>query len=143
MLVVENLTKEYPTPRGSLRILSDVSFTLERGDAASIVGPSGCGKSTLLYVVGALDPPTAGTVTLDGATVTSADRRRFGYMPEERGLYPKMKVLEHIVYLARLHGFGKADAESRARALLEDLGLGERLGDNIETLSLGNQQRAL
>lgn len=63
-------------------------------------------------------------------------------MPEERGLYPKMKVLEQIVYLARLHGFSKPEATSRARALLEELGLGERLNDNIETLSLGNQQRA-
>jgi ABC-2 type transport system ATP-binding protein len=63
-------------------------------------------------------------------------------MPEERGLYPKMMVLEHIVYLARLHGFSKTDATTRARALLEQLGLGERLDDLIETLSLGNQQRA-
>jgi ABC-2 type transport system ATP-binding protein len=63
-------------------------------------------------------------------------------MPEERGLYPKMKVLEHITYLARLHGFAKADAAANARDLLERLGLGERLNDNIETLSLGNQQRA-
>jgi ABC-2 type transport system ATP-binding protein len=84
----------------------------------------------------------AGTVTLDGAEVTASDRRRFGYMPEERGLYPKMKVLEHITYLARLHGFSKTDAAARARALLEQLGLGERLNDNVETLSLGNQQRA-
>src|SRR5690606_36387503 len=84
----------------------------------------------------------AGTVTLDGSPVTSADRRRFGYMPEERGLYPKMKVLEQVVYLARLHGFGKTDATARATALLEELGLGERLEDTIESLSLGNQQRA-
>jgi ABC-2 type transport system ATP-binding protein len=84
----------------------------------------------------------AGTVTLDGAEVTASDRRRFGYMPEERGLYPKMKVLEQIVYLARLHGFSKADAATRATALLERVGLGERLTDNVETLSLGNQQRA-
>ncbi len=84
----------------------------------------------------------AGIVTLDGAEVTAADRRRFGYMPEERGLYPKMKVLEHIVYLARLHGFSKADATARATVLLEKLGLGERLEDYVETLSLGNQQLA-
>ena len=81
-------------------------------------------------------------MTLDGAEVTASDRRRFGYMPEERGLYPKMKVLEHIIYLARLHGFSKTDASARATELLERLGLGERLGDNVETLSLGNQQRA-
>src|SRR5690606_17439111 len=84
----------------------------------------------------------AGTVTLDGAPATAADRQRFGYMPEERGLYPKMKVLEQVVYLARLHGFDKTDATERATALLTELGLGERLEDKIEALSLGNQQRA-
>jgi ABC-2 type transport system ATP-binding protein len=81
-------------------------------------------------------------VSLDGAPLTAAERRHFGYMPEERGLYPKMKVLEQTVYLARLHGFGKAEATERATELLERLGLGERLGDNVEALSLGNQQRA-
>src|SRR5690606_31517283 len=69
-------------------------------------------------------------------------RRQFGYMPEERGLYPKMKVLEQVVYFARLHGYSKADATAKATTLLTELGLGERLSDNIETLSLGNQQRA-
>lgn len=83
-----------------------------------------------------------GTVDLDGAALTAEDRRRFGYMPEERGLYPKMKVLEQIVYLARLHGFSKQEAAERASALLTELGLGERLNDTIESLSLGNQQRA-
>lgn len=83
-----------------------------------------------------------GTVDLAGTPITAADRRSFGYMPEERGLYPKMRVLDQVVYLARLHGFSKGDATKRATALLEELGLGERLNDNIEALSLGNQQRA-
>jgi ABC-2 type transport system ATP-binding protein len=84
----------------------------------------------------------AGTVSLDGSPLTAGDRRRFGYMPEERGLYPKMKVAEQIAYLARLHGYAKTDAEANAVRLLERLGLGERLHDKVETLSLGNQQRA-
>jgi ABC-2 type transport system ATP-binding protein len=84
----------------------------------------------------------SGEVILDGAPVTTEDRRRFGYMPEERGLYPKMKTREHIAYLARLHGYGKTDAAASATALLDRLGLGERLDDKVETLSLGNQQRA-
>src|SRR5690606_9163861 len=83
-----------------------------------------------------------GEVALGGAPLTADARRQFGYMPEERGLYPKMKVLEQVVYLARLHGFSKSDATTKATALLTELGLGERLSDNIETLSLGNQQRA-
>ena len=138
MLRLQGLTKSY----GERRVLDDVTFDVAAGRLTGFVGGNGAGKTTTMRIVLGVLGGDAGTVTLDGATVTSADRRRFGYMPEERGLYPKMKVLEHIVYLARLHGFGKADAESRARALLEDLGLGERLGDNIETLSLGNQQRA-
>src|SRR5690606_12602590 len=83
-----------------------------------------------------------GEVALGGAPLTADARRQFGYMPEERGLYPKMKVLEQVVYLARLHGFSKSDATTKATTLLTELGLGERLSDNIETLSLGNQQRA-
>jgi len=81
-------------------------------------------------------------VRLGGHDVAAADRRHFGYMPEERGLYPKMKVLEQVAYLARLHGFGKSEATARGEALLTELGLGERLHDTIESLSLGNQQRA-
>ena len=138
MLRLHGLTKSY----GDRRVLDDVTFDVAPGRLTGFVGGNGAGKTTTMRIVLGVLSGDAGTVTLDGDTVTPADRRRFGYMPEERGLYPKMKVLEHIVYLARLHGFGKADAEKRARALLEDLGLGERLGDNIEALSLGNQQRA-
>jgi ABC-2 type transport system ATP-binding protein len=84
----------------------------------------------------------AGSVRLDGAELTSDRRRSFGYMPEERGLYPKMKVLEQIAYLARLHGFDKREATEKATEILTQLGLEERLNDAIESLSLGNQQRA-
>lgn len=138
MLQLTGVSKRY----GDLAALDDVSFDVRPGRLTGFVGGNGAGKTTAMRIMLGVLSHDAGTVAVDGAEVTAADRRRFGYMPEERGLYPKMKVLEHIVYLARLHGFAKPDAESRARALLEELGLGERLGDNVETLSLGNQQRA-
>ncbi len=138
MLKLSGITKSY----GSARVLDDVSFEVRPGRLTGFVGGNGAGKTTTMRIVLGVLAKDGGTVALDGAEVTATDRRRFGYMPEERGLYPKMKVLEHIAYLARLHGFPKADAEARARVLLERLGLGERLNDNVETLSLGNQQRA-
>ena len=138
MLKLTGLTKSY----GGRRVLDDVSFEVRAGRLTGFVGGNGAGKTTTMRIVLGVLAGEGGTVTLDGAAVNASDRRRFGYMPEERGLYPKMKVLEHIVYLARLHGYPKADATDRARALLERLGLGERLDDNVETLSLGNQQRA-
>ncbi|MDJ1114222.1 ABC transporter ATP-binding protein [Microbacterium dauci] len=138
MLHLSGITKSY----GTRRVLDDVAFDVAPGRLTGFVGGNGAGKTTTMRIILGVLARDAGEVTLDGAPVTAADRRRFGYMPEERGLYPKMKVLEHIVYLARLHGFSKADATTRGTALLEELGLGERLDDNVETLSLGNQQRA-
>ncbi|MCS3443344.1 ABC transporter ATP-binding protein [Microbacterium phyllosphaerae] len=137
-LVLTGITKSY----GSRRVLDDVSFEVAPGRLTGFVGGNGAGKTTTMRIVLGLLSADGGTVELDGKTLTSADRRLFGYMPEERGLYPKMKVLEQIVYLARLHGFSKTDAATRATALLTELGLEERLGDTIESLSLGNQQRA-
>lgn len=138
MLQLRGITKSY----GSRRVLDDVAFDVAPGRLTGFVGGNGAGKTTTMRIMLGVLGRDSGEVTLNGSPVTTADRRRFGYMPEERGLYPKMKVLEHIVYLARLHGFSKADATTRATALLEELGLGERLDDNVETLSLGNQQRA-
>src|SRR6478752_3483115 len=138
MLQLTGITKSY----GGRRVLDDVAFAVEPGRLTGFVGGNGAGKTTTMRIVLGVLAKDGGSVALDGAEVGPDDRRRFGYMPEERGLYPKMKVHEHIAYLARLHGFSKTDAAARARALLEQLGLGERLGDNVETLSLGNQQRA-
>ncbi|WP_311245617.1 ATP-binding cassette domain-containing protein [Microbacterium sp. WCS2018Hpa-23] len=137
-LVLSGITKSY----GSRRVLDDVSFEVAPGRLTGFVGGNGAGKTTTMRIVLGLLGSDGGHVELDGTALTSADRRHFGYMPEERGLYPKMKVLEQIVYLARLHGFSKTDATTRATALLTELGLEERLGDTIESLSLGNQQRA-
>ena len=138
MLHLSGVTKSY----GDRRVLDDVGFTVADGRLTGFVGGNGAGKTTTMRIALGVLAADAGTVSLDGTPVTSEDRRRFGYMPEERGLYPKMKVGEHIAYLARLHGYSKSDATANADALLERLGLGERLGDTIETLSLGNQQRA-
>lgn len=138
MLSLRGITKSY----GGRRALDDVTFDVLPGRLTGFVGGNGAGKTTTMRIVLGVLARDAGSVALDGAEVTASDRRLFGYMPEERGLYPKMKVGEHITYLARLHGFTKRDAAARAAALLERLGLGERIGDNVETLSLGNQQRA-
>ncbi|MFJ6651927.1 ABC transporter ATP-binding protein [Microbacterium sp. NPDC091313] len=138
MLDLRGITKSY----GGRRVLDDVTFTVAPGRLTGFVGGNGAGKTTTMRIALGVLAKDGGSVLLHGAEATPADRRRFGYMPEERGLYPKMKVGEQIAYLARLHGFGKAEATSRAEALLERLGLSERLGDLVETLSLGNQQRA-
>ncbi len=138
MLELSGITKNY----GTKRVLDGVGFQVGSGRLTGFVGGNGAGKTTTMRIILGVLGRDGGEVTVDGAAVTAADRRLFGYMPEERGLYPKMRVLEHIVYLARLHGFDKADATDRAEALLVELGLGERLRDNVETLSLGNQQRA-
>ena len=124
MLQLRNLDKSY----GTHRVLTDVSFDVLPGRLTGFVGGNGAGKTTTMRIVLGVLTADAGTVTLDGAALGADDRRRFGYMPEERGLYPKMKVLEQIVYLARLHGYSKSAATDAAAALLERLGLGERLG---------------
>ncbi|MDR6867045.1 ABC-2 type transport system ATP-binding protein [Microbacterium resistens] len=138
LLDLTGIAKSY----GSRRVLDDVSFRVAPGRLTGFVGGNGAGKTTTMRIILGVLAADGGTVALDGRPVTTGDRRRFGYMPEERGLYPKMKVLEQVVYLARLHGFGKIEATDRATALLTELGLGERLDDKIESLSLGNQQRA-
>ncbi|MGO2598485.1 ABC transporter ATP-binding protein [Microbacterium gubbeenense] len=138
MLDVSGITKQY----GERTVLDDVSFSVTRGRLTGFVGGNGAGKTTTMRIVLGLLEKNGGEVTLDGDPLTAARRRGFGYMPEERGLYPKMKVLEQITYLGRLHGFDKRVASEKATDILTELGLGERLTDPIESLSLGNQQRA-
>ncbi len=132
------ITKSY----GERAVLKDVSFGVAPGHLTGFVGGNGAGKTTTMRIILGLLESDSGAVTLGGAELTADARRQFGYMPEERGLYPKMKVLEQVVYFGRLHGFSKAEATERATGLLHQLGLEERLDDNVEALSLGNQQRA-
>ena len=138
MLELQDVTKRY----GERLALDGVAFTVGDGRLTGFVGGNGAGKTTTMRIILGVLAADRGTVSLDGRPVTDVDRRRFGYMPEERGLYPKMRVLEQTVYLARLHGWAPAAARRNALELLERLGLGERTNDTIESLSLGNQQRA-
>jgi ABC-2 type transport system ATP-binding protein len=126
---------------GSTVALDGLSFTVEPGQMMGFVGPNGAGKTTAMRIVLGVLEPNSGAVRWDGRPVDRAARRRFGYMPEERGLYPKMKVRDHLIYLARLHGVATRDAELSADALIGRLGVEERAGDRVEALSLGNQQR--
>src|SRR4051795_13404469 len=103
------------------------------------VGPNGAGKTTAMRIIMGVLEPDAGEVQFNGTAPDFETRRRFGYMPEERGLYPKMRVRAQLVYLATLHGV--TTAEDAADRWIERLGLTERAGDRVEALSLGNQQR--
>jgi ABC-2 type transport system ATP-binding protein len=126
---------------GDVVALDDVSFTVPEGQIVGFVGPNGAGKTTAMRIALGVLTPDAGVVRWRGAPVDARVRRRFGYMPEERGLYPKMRVLDQLVYLARLHGMGRSDARARALETLDVLGVGNRGNDRVEALSLGNQQR--
>lgn len=137
MLSVRGLTRAY----GEQTVVDEVSFEVRPGRMTGFVGGNGAGKTTTMRMILGVLAPTAGEVLWAGEPVTTEQRRRFGYMPEERGLYPRLGLLPQLVYLARLHGLTAADAEERARDLLGHFGLEERLEDNLDTLSLGNQQR--
>ena len=138
MLQVQNLTRRF----GELTAVDDVTFRVPAGAMVGFVGGNGAGKTTTMRMIMGVLQPTAGEVLWGGRPAAQADRARFGYMPEERGLYPKQPVLGQLVYLGRLHGMDRDAARARAHELLERFGLGERTRDKVEALSLGNQQRA-
>ena len=138
MLTIRDVTKRF----GDRTVLDHVGFEIGDGRLTGFVGGNGAGKTTTMRIVLGVLSADSGSVSIDGSPVRPSDRRRFGYMPEERGLYPKMKVAEQIAYLGRLHGMTKADARRATGALLERLDLAERADDFVEKLSLGNQQRA-
>jgi ABC-2 type transport system ATP-binding protein len=121
--------------------LDGLSFSVAPGQLFGFVGPNGAGKTTAMRIVLGVLEPDRGEVRWQGRPLDAAMRRRCGYMPEERGLYPKMRVRDQIVYLARLHGHSAAHAAAAADRWIERLGLSERAGDRTEQLSLGNQQR--
>jgi lipoprotein-releasing system ATP-binding protein len=150
MLEVKELSKEYPTPRGGLPILSGVSLSLARGDAVSIMGPSGSGKSSFLYIAGALEPPTSGTVTLDGQNpfelpereLAAFRNRRIGFIFQDHCLLPQLTVLENVL-TPTLVGQARGDGDEleRARQLLEQVGLTARSEHRPAELSGGEKQR--
>lgn len=138
MINVDGISRSF----GSRTVLDDVSFEVKSGRMTGFVGGNGAGKTTTMRIILGVLAADRGEVRFNGAPITQIDRARFGYMPEERGLYPKMKVLEQLTYLGRLHGMAAAAAKASGVSLLERLGLGERMNDTLESLSLGNQQRA-
>ena len=121
--------------------LDGVTFEVAPGTMVGFVGRNGAGKTTAMRIALGVLEADRGEVRWRGEPVDAVARRRFGYMPEERGLYPKMRVLEQLVYFARLHGLPRADADARARETVETLGVADRARDRVEALSLGNQQR--
>ena len=148
LLEVSHISKEYPTPRGPLRVLSEVSFRMEVGQAASIMGPSGSGKSTLLHILGALDPPTSGTVILDGSNpyglqesdLASFRNQRIGFVFQDHCLLPQCTVLENVL-TPTLVATSNNNSLARARMLLDEVGLSDRLGHRPAELSGGEKQR--
>lgn len=147
-LIVTNLRKDYPTPRGPLAVLAGISFHLSRGDAAAIMGPSGSGKSTLLHILGALDNPTSGSVTLDGANPFELDEKslaafrneKVGFVFQDHCLLPQCSVLENVL-TPTLVSRSNGDPTERARTLLDQVGLTERLDHRPAELSGGEKQR--
>jgi lipoprotein-releasing system ATP-binding protein len=148
MLEARDISKSYPTPRGPLPILNGVSLTLEQGEAASIVGPSGTGKSTLLYILGALEPPTSGTVTLDGRdpyTLSDKDLSAFrnkevGFVFQDHCLLPQCTVLENVL-IPTMVAPADGSVQTRARDVLGQVGLSQRLDHRPAELSGGEKQR--
>jgi len=149
VLKVENVSKEYPTPRGPLKIVSDISLSLSRGDAVSIMGSSGSGKSTLLYIMGALEPPSSGTVTLDDQNpfqlkekeLAAFRNKEIGFVFQDHCLLPQCSVLENVLTPTLVSAKNDGNAAQRARTLLEQVGLGDRLDHRPAKLSGGEKQR--
>lgn len=137
MLSIQDLHKSF----GDVNALAGASLEVERGQMLGFLGPNGAGKTTTMRSIFGLVHPDSGSVTWDGRKIEHSDLLRFGYMPEERGLYPKMRAADQLAYFGRLHGLSKRDAQNSASSWLETFGLGDRSSDAIEALSHGNQQR--
>jgi lipoprotein-releasing system ATP-binding protein len=149
-LRIDNLGKDYPTRSGPLQVLRGVNLTLERGDAVAVMGPSGSGKSTLLHILGTLDRPTSGSVTLDGKdpfTLSEPELAHFrnryvGFVFQDHHLLPQCSVLENVLIPTLVNADGSAQAvESRAKQLLDRVGLSARLDHRPAELSGGERQR--
>ena len=137
MLNVSHVRKEF----GTVRAVNDVSFSIPRGSTFGLLGPNGAGKTTTMRMILRIVEPDGGDITWDGQAVDDRARRRFGYLPEERGLYGKMKVREQIAYFGRLHGLGARAAASATAMWIERLQLGEYAARPCSELSKGNQQK--
>ena len=136
-LCIEGLYKSF----GTRDVLQGVSMNVEPGQVMGFVGANGAGKTTTMRIVMGITDANQGRVTFGGETIDASVRASIGYMPEERGLYPKMKVGEQLEYFARLHGQNQSTARESTQRWVQRLGVSARLKDNVEKLSLGNQQR--
>lgn len=151
MLIASHLSKHYDTARGPVPILNDVSLKVDRGDAVAIMGPSGCGKSTLLYILGALERPTAGTVTINGANPFELNEpaqaafrnRHVGFVFQDHLLLPQLSALDNVLAptLVSTSGESPATVRERATQLLDQVGLSTRLDHRPGELSGGERQR--
>ncbi len=150
MLNVSRLSKHYDTPRGPLAILEDLSFALEPGEALAVMGPSGCGKSTLLYMLGGLEPPSAGTITVNGQdpyAMNEADQAAFrnatiGFVFQDHLLLPQLSALDNVLVPALVSARHEPDdVRRRATELLRDVGLADRVAHRPGELSGGERQR--
>jgi ABC-2 type transport system ATP-binding protein len=137
VLELRGLTRRF----GRVVALDGVSFSVPQGQLLGFVGPNGAGKTTTMRIILGVLEPDAGEVLWRGRRMTGEARRRAGYMPEERGLYPKMRVRDQLVYFARLHGLTPGSARDAVEYWMDRLGVAARAGDRVEALSLGNQQR--
>ena len=137
MLEIDQLHKRY----GDVVALDGCSFTVNRGQLVGFLGPNGSGKTTTMRSVFSLVRPDSGTVRWNGQSIGHEQRLGFGYMPEQRGLYPRMKVASQLTYFGRIHGMSRADAARATDSWLERLGLSDRADSRLEQLSHGNQQR--
>jgi lipoprotein-releasing system ATP-binding protein len=148
LLQVADLSKEYSTPRGALPVLSHVTFTMTAGDAAAVTGPSGSGKSSLLYILGALERPTSGSVTLDGRNpfrlgppeLAAFRNKEIGFVFQDHCLLPQCTVLENVL-IPTLVARGDERATERGRRLVEQVGLADRIDHRPAQLSGGERQR--
>ncbi|MER7013988.1 ATP-binding cassette domain-containing protein [Saccharopolyspora sp. NPDC000359] len=137
VLEVDRISKRY----GTVTALQEMTFSVRAGEMFGFVGSNGAGKTTTMRIALGVLSADSGQVRWNGTPLDLTTRRRIGYMPEERGLYPKMKVAEQLAYLGELHGLTSADARAAATRWTERLGLAERRDEEVQKLSLGNQQR--
>ncbi|SRR5580765_438916 len=137
MLELQGVTRRF----GDLTAVDDVSFEVDDGLLTGFVGGNGAGKTTTMRMAMGLLARNAGEIRWQGRQIEATDQRRFGYMPEERGLYPKQRIIDQLVYLGELHGLTAAAARASATGYLDRLGLADRVKVRVEKLSLGNQQK--
>lgn len=137
MIEVQHVSKNYRAHTA----LDNVSLTIERGRVFGLLGPNGAGKTTLIRMINNIIKPDSGTILFDGKPLSASDVARIGYLPEERGLYRKMKVGEHAIYLARLKGLSSSEAKRRLESWFEKFGIMPWWDKRVEELSKGMQQK--